>query len=99
MSARGPAGHRREGRGNPLKSDGPCPSNPSRQSGRIHPGGKFGYLKPMRREDAAQMAEVRAKRSPQDQLDLLDKRLGVGVGAVRERKALAAQLARGKSKE
>ncbi len=37
-------------------------------------------------------AEERAKRSPQDQIALLDKRLGKGVGATKERARLARQM-------
>jgi hypothetical protein len=39
------------------------------------------------------MAEARATRTPKQQIALLDKRLGKGKGAVRERAALAKQLA------
>ncbi len=37
-------------------------------------------------------AEERAKRSPQDQIALLDKRLGKGLGAAKERTRLAAKM-------
>jgi len=47
------------------------------------------------REVAEQNANERAKRTPQQQLDLLDKRLGKGVGAVRERKHLQKLLVSG----
>lgn len=91
-----PAGQRRGGgNGKPEAQTTPNSSRarlPSGLQGGTGPGGPYGYLKPMRRENAAQMAELRAKRSPQEQLDRLDKRLGVGVGAVRERKALAEQI-------
>lgn len=98
MSKRGPAGHRREGQGNPMKSDTPPKPNPSRRAlpggnqGPLVSGGKHGYLKPMRREEAAQRAEARSKRSPQDQLAILDRNLGVGIGAVKERARLLAQI-------
>jgi hypothetical protein len=35
------------------------------------------------------------KRSPQEQLKVLDERLGVGVGAVRERKKLLSKIENG----
>ena len=37
-------------------------------------------------------AKERATRTPQQQLDLLDKRLGKGIGAMRERKHLQKLL-------
>ena len=46
-----------------------------------------------RREAAEEMAEARATRTPKQQIALLDNRLGKGKGAVRERAALAKQLA------
>lgn len=99
MSARGPAGHRREGRGQ-IRADGPCPENPSRKrlpSGRQGPlgtGGRNGFMKPTHREGAAERTEVRASRSPADQIAILDKRLGPGVGAVKERERLSKLLAK-----
>ena len=44
------------------------------------------------REVAEENANERAKRTHQQQLDLLDKRLGKGIGAVRERKHLQKLL-------
>lgn len=49
--------------------------------------------KEARRADATIRAEERAKRSPQQQLEVLDRTLGKGVGAVKERARLKAQIA------
>ena len=55
---------------------------------------------PQRRADLLEVVEenksTRAKRSPQQQLDLLDERLGHGLGAGRERKRLQKLLANSK---
>ena len=45
-------------------------------------------LKEARRVSATARIEERSKRSPQEQLATLDRTLGVGVGAVRERARL-----------
>ena len=42
----------------------------------------------LRRKDAEGRKEERNKRSPEDQLKLLDDRLGVGIGAKKERTRL-----------
>lgn len=52
-----------------------------------------------RKVQAGVRTELRAKRSPKEQLELLDRRLGKGVGAVKERKRLQAFLELGKSEE
>lgn len=44
------------------------------------------------REQAKERQEARDKRTAQEQLDLLDKRLGKGVGAKRERARLAQEV-------
>jgi hypothetical protein len=44
------------------------------------------------KEEGGERGEERAKRTPHQQLDLLNKRLGEGVGAVRERKHLQKLL-------
>lgn len=41
---------------------------------------------------AEERATAAAKRTPQEQLDILDKRLGVGVGAKKERAKLKAKI-------
>ncbi len=52
-------------------------------------------LKNKKRALAAEMAEVRKGRSAQQQLAELDRRLGQGNGAKRERAKLAAQISKG----
>ena len=45
-----------------------------------------------RRENALILQEERGKRSAKEQLALLDKRLGNGVGAKKERAKLAKEM-------
>ena len=45
-----------------------------------------------RHEKALILAKERATRSPQQQLDLLDERLGKGLGAKKERASLEALI-------
>lgn len=52
----------------------------------------FPGRKEERRKFAQQLQEERAKRTPQQQLDRLDRLLGTGVGAVRERTRLQKQI-------
>jgi hypothetical protein len=47
----------------------------------------------MRREDAEERNACREKRSPEDQIALLDKRLGKGKGARKERERLTKTIA------
>lgn len=75
------------------------PVNPNRVSGRINPGGRYGYRKHYRQKSAQELAEKRAQRTPQQQLEELDRRLGPGVGAVRERARLQAQIDDTKNEE
>jgi len=50
-------------------------------------------LKKIRREQAAERAAARASLSTQEKIDALDKLLGEGVGAKKERAKLQARLA------
>ena len=50
------------------------------------------------REEATERATERASRTGKQQLDLLDKRLGVGIGAAKERKSLALSSKDSKSR-
>ena len=60
---------------------------------RKYPGikGRRPDLKATRQIEAADRAQARAKRSPQEQLARLDKLLGKNVGAKKERARLARQ--------
>jgi hypothetical protein len=50
----------------------------------------------VRRAEAVQRAEDRATRTPQEQLRILDRRLGAGVGAQKERLKLNKLIEAGK---
>lgn len=49
-------------------------------------------LKENKRKAARLMLEARANRSSEEQLKLLDKRLGKGKGAIKERSRLEKQI-------
>lgn len=51
-----------------------------------------GRNKRARKERAEGRIELRKNRSPKDQLNLLDRRLGRGIGATRERTKLIKEL-------
>tara|TARA_Y100000310_G_scaffold6623_1_gene7433 strand:- start:11 stop:184 length:174 start_codon:yes stop_codon:yes gene_type:complete len=50
------------------------------------------YGKVYRQEKASQRKEERKNRTPEEQLRLLDERLGKGIGASKERKRLTQIL-------
>lgn len=58
----------------------------------LTPGGQYGHRMEYRRTEAKKRAKARADRTPEEQIALLDKRLGVGVGAMREREKLQAEI-------
>ena len=75
------------------KNSLPGGRNPSRsESGRLYHGGKYGRRKDQRGATAIECRYERDQRSPEEQIAVLDSRLGVGVGAVRERARLQAQI-------
>lgn len=98
MSKRGAVGHRREGRGDMAKHDSPPKPNPSRRmlpsgsQGPLTSGGRHGYMRPTKREQAAERQAFVQTQTPAQRIAALDKRLGVGVGAKRERAKLAKLL-------
>jgi len=55
---------------------------------------KGGIAHKERAERAQARQEIRACRTSQQQLDILDEKLGVGVGAVRERRRLMQETKR-----
>lgn len=55
-------------------------------------GGKGAKRHRERSENAKKLAEERAKRSPKEQLALLDQKLGKGEGAKKERARLQALM-------
>jgi hypothetical protein len=67
-------------------ASGPTNTGPKRKN-KGHP------MRQLRRETAQRLAEERAMRSSQEQLELLDKRLGKDQGAQKERTRLKAQIA------
>jgi hypothetical protein len=75
------------------------PKNASRQAlpsglqGARYAGGYFGLFKEDRCKEAAERQAKRDARSPQEQLAVLDVKLGKGIGATRERAKLLAQIA------
>ncbi|MBU1082555.1 MAG: hypothetical protein KKB59_18860 [Spirochaetes bacterium] len=48
--------------------------------------------KEVKRDEARERAILRGKRGPLEQLSILDRRFGKGVGAERERRKLKAAL-------
>lgn len=57
-------------------------------------GSRFPHRRLARKQGAEERAQISSAQTPQERLAVLDQRLGVGVGAVRERARLAQVMAR-----
>jgi hypothetical protein len=68
-------------------------------SNRKFPGGRYGYRMNFRREEAQKRQDARDHRTPEQQLALLDSRLGAGQGARKERARLAALIEQSNSEK
>jgi hypothetical protein len=53
---------------------------------------EFRSRKEIRQDEAKERQALRDKRTPQDQIAVLDAKLGVGVGAVKERARLQKEI-------
>lgn len=53
---------------------------------------EFRSRKQIRQDEAKERQELRDKRRPEDQIRVLDAKLGEGVGAVKERARLQKQI-------
>ena len=73
----------------PSKPEASTPTNEPTGPKRV---GKGHPARTARRAYAEELAEARAARSPQQQLQLLDKRLGKDQGATKERARLHEQI-------
>ena len=58
---------------------------------------QMNHVKQQKREDAQARNTARAERSPETQMQLLDQRLGEGVGAAKERTRLRRSIQGGKA--
>lgn len=56
------------------------------------------FGKQKRQESAKALTEARAQRSAKEQIAILDKRFGVGIGAVKERARLQTKMSQVKEK-
>lgn len=65
---------------------------PNGCQGPLGPGGRYGYRKKAKAQDAQERANYRANLSDKEQIARLDKRLGPGQGAQKERARLNARI-------
>tara|TARA_Y100000034_G_scaffold87658_1_gene105118 strand:- start:181 stop:384 length:204 start_codon:yes stop_codon:yes gene_type:complete len=52
----------------------------------------------IKQQEAIERQKIRNKRSPQKQLDILNKKLGKNIGAIKERNRLSNEIQSNKSK-